>query len=31
MNVYNEDGELVDVMEEVASSIPPKTDEIAKK
>ena len=31
INVYDEDGNLIDVMEEVASSIPPKTDEIAKK
>jgi len=26
MNVYGEDGELLDVMEEVASYIPPKED-----
>ncbi len=31
INVYDSDGELLDVLEEIASYIPPKDDEIAEK
>lgn len=31
INVYDEDGHLVDVMEEVASYIPPRKDEDMSK